>query len=442
MQKKWVIILNVIILILVGIVLAFMMWIFSVDPDVDESVECVDVNNVASFVYSSCYDVYTKNIFITVKRGYDSYQLNALEFSFFDFNQQEYEIVDVPNIEGAKAYKIPAEKNPQSLYVRLSIVKDFSAPICEESRNLFVKYCPTGIQQEGVNVSISPLEGVKLEDFADIVKSPRQDSDVFSLSLVDKESIWRSKCDSRWKCSGWGVCEDGIEKKVCEDLKGCFIPTDVPEEVRRCDGFCEESWECTWSDCSKGFTVPTCKDLNECGTSYTIPKKLSCNAGGECVSDISCGEWSECGVNYNFIDLVQDSVDEIRGTKSRICSDLNKCIEAVNELRSCSIGIDIYTRRFVKCGTEFIGVYNRLNNELISRIDRGTEDDPHFDIYLDGESDSPYCDYCFDGVKSGDEEGVDCGGGCEACSDKYEDTTFKEKTLWGSFIDWIKGILI
>ncbi len=442
MKKRWLVTLNIVVLIMISFILVFVIWRFSINSEVSESVECIEVNKVASFVYDSCYDAYSKNIFLTVKRGYDNYRLKSFEFSFFDFNQQEYEITDVPNVDGARAYKIPAEKNPQNLDVQLNIVKDFSAPICEEPRSLFVKYCPAGIQQEGVNVSISPLSGVELNDFIDIVKSPKQDSDLFSLNLVEKEAIWESRCDSRWKCSAWGDCEDGIQKRVCEDLRECYIPTDMPDEVKYCDGTCEENWECTWSTCSNGFTVPTCKDINKCGTSYNIPQKLNCNKKGSCIPDVRCSEWSDCDINYNFIDLIQGSVNEVHGTKFRTCHDLNECMQSNMELRSCSVDVDIYTRRFVKCGVEFVGIYNRLNNELISRIDRGKEGDLTFNIYLEDGEESLYCDYCFDGIKTGDEEGVDCGGSCEECSDKYRSTAFKKKTWLNNFLDWIKEMLI
>jgi len=42
---------------------------------------------------------------------------------------------------------------------------------------------------------------------------------------------------------------------------------------------------------------------------------------------------------------------------------------------------------------------------------------------------------------NGDEEGVDCGGSCEECSDKYKRVFFEEKSWWDNFMDWVKGIL-
>jgi hypothetical protein len=106
------------------------------------------------------------------------------------------------------------------------------------------------------------------------------------------------------------------------------------------------------------------------------------------------------------------------------------------------LNIDVYTKTFTKCGSEFVGVYNRLNNELIARIEEGGEDKPYLNVNLDeGKGDSPYCDYCFDGVLNGDESGVDCGGSCEACSDKYAPTPYKKKTFWVKISDWFKKAL-
>ncbi len=442
MEKKWLSVLSIIALIIVSVVFVFMIWNFSIDKDVAEQVGCVDVNNVASFTYDLCYDAYTKNMFLTVGREYDNYKLRSFEFSFFDFNQQSYKISDIPDVGKSKSYKIPSEKNPQDFYVKLKIIRDFSSPICEEPRKLFVEYCPTSINDEGVSVSINSLNSSGLEDFVAVAEPLEDTSDALSLSLVEKEAIWKSQCESKWKCAGWGACIDGIRKRICEDLKKCNIPTDVPKRVQYCDGTCEENWECSWSACSGGFITPTCKDLNECGTSYTVPQKLNCNKDKKCISNIICGDWENCDVNYNFIDLIQDSISEIQGTKTRTCEDLNGCVQKNIEYRACSVNVDVYTKRFVKCGVEFIGVYNRLNDELLSRVSSSTGEASSLRIYLDDEINNTYCDYCSDGIKNGDEEDVDCGGTCEECSEVYIETTFRKGGWWENFLDRIKKIFV
>ena len=438
MQKRVAIVLNVLVLIVLMGFLIYLVSVFSDDGEKEIVLECIDVNNVASFIYDACYDAYTKNILLEVRRGTDYYNLRNFKFSFFDFSQQSYILEDVPVVGGVKAYKIPAEKNPENIDVILGVVKDFSAPICVNPRKIFVKYCPDGISENGIDVSISPFKETEVDDFVDVVKYSRESSDVLSLDLVEKERIWKSQCESRWDCSSWEACEDGVQKRECNDLKECFIPTDLPETVRSCDGSCEENWECEWSKCSGGLTTPTCRDLNSCGTEFDVPVPLECGGRNSCTPDIECSEWSECNVDYNFLDLVGGAVTNLEGSKSRVCRDLNKCGLDTNEVRSCSVGVDVYTKRIDKCGSSYIGVYDRLDNSLIASVEEGTENNPFLNINLDTELDSQYCPYCFDGVKSGDEEKVDCGGSCKACSEKYKKIEFKKEGFWDSLGNWVK----
>jgi hypothetical protein len=440
MQKKWWIVLNVFVLIIVILTLGFFVWIFSVNGDEIVVDECIEVNKVSSFVYDACYDAYSKMIFMEIQRGQDAYKINSMSASFFDFSEQAYDLTDVPNIKDARAFKIPAEKNPQSIDMALNIVKDFSSPICDDPRKVFVRYCPTGVGEDGVDVSIGPLENVKFDDFIEVEKSPRQDSDVLALSLVDKERVWKSQCESKWKCDEWESCVDGIQKRECSDSSDCFIPTGVPDTVKYCDAGCIEEWECEWSDCSAGFTIPKCKDLNRCGKSYNIPKKLECGKN-RCVPDIGCSEWTDCDVNYNFMDLVGGAISDLSGTKSRICVDDNSCADSVEEVKSCSVNVDIYTRRFSKCGQDFIGIYDRLDNDLIARIEEGYANNPHLNIHLDDGKESEFCDYCFDGMKNGDETGIDCGGSCQICSEKFKRVDFEKKGWFGRFTDWFKRLI-
>jgi hypothetical protein len=117
---------------------------------------------------------------------------------------------------------------------------------------------------------------------------------------------------------------------------------------------------------------------------------------------------------------------------------LNDCGIDVFEVKSCSVGINVYTKRVDKCGSSYIGVYDRLDNELIASFEEGGKDNPFLNINLDTELDSPYCSYCSDGVKSGDEEGVDCGGSCRSCLDRYKSVVFKKKGFLSLIEDWIK----
>ena len=253
--------------------------------------------------------------------------------------------------------------------------------------------------------------------------------------------MWDSLCDSVWSCSPWEECANGVSKRTCEDRNKCFVSTEVPDTVRYCDGTCVEDWECKWSSCSNGFTTPDCSDLNRCGTKFDEPQELECNSGNSCIPHIVCEAWSECSVDYNFLDLIGEEITEVTGTKRRICKDLSLCSESISETRECSVGVDIYTKKINKCGTEYVGVYNKLNNELIARIEQGTNNNPFLNLYLDYNEEGIYCDYCFDGVMNGDEEEVDCGGGCRVCEEKYKSTDFEKLNFTKRFIRWVKRMI-
>lgn len=437
MQNKWIVAINIIFLVVVAFFLSvFGLKIFSDTETVVDEEECVEVNKVNSFIYESCYDAYTKNIFVNVERSRDTYRLKALEFSFFDVDEQRHRISDVPNIGESRSYKISAEKNPGNLDVRMDIVKDFSAEICSEPRSIFVGYCPSGNTEDNISGEINPIDGSVGDDFVE-VNLPEEDSDLFSGSLVEKEAVWESTCSSSWECKDWEACEDGVQRRTCKDLKDCVVPTNKPDTVRYCDNMCREDWECTWSECKDGFTTPSCTDLNECGTTFNLPTKLSCeDSTKRCVPDVVCSGWSECDVDYNFLDLVGGSITDLTGSKSRLCVDRNGCSNPKEEMVECSVNIDVYTKRFVKCGKEYVGIYNRLNNDLLVRIDSGTEENPRLNLYLDEDADSEYCDYCFDGKLNGDETGIDCGGGCVSCEDKYGKVEY-ERTFWDRLFGWV-----
>ncbi len=440
MRGKWLAIINVAILIIAILVLGGMLWNFSSEDAVVNSEECVDVNAAPSFSYDSCYDAYSKTIFLEIKRGKDDYKINFLKVSFFDFDSQFYKLTDVPVMGGSQAYKISAERNPQNLDVVFDVVKNFSVPICNNTKKVFVSYCPARVNENGFNVSISPLDGVGADDYVEVVKDVFSNSDIFNLNLVDREMVWESKCKSDWKCGEWESCVDGVQRRGCKDVNKCFVSTNVPLAVRYCNGTCVEDWKCEWSGCSGGYTVPACRDLNDCGTSYDVPQKLECNFLGECVPDIECGEWTSCEVNYNFMNLIEEKVSSLEGIKSRICRDKNFCVDSEEEIRSCSVGVDIYVKKFIRCGAEFIGVYNKLNDNLIARVKEGTGENLYMDIYFDDRENSSYCDYCYDNVLDGDETGIDCGGDCMSCDDKYKVVVSEAGSWFDNFVNWLNEL--
>jgi len=439
MSKRVFTVINIIILILIILGLIYFIFRFALPEPEAEQEECVDVNNIASFVHNTCYDAYTKNIFMELKRSYDIYNIKSISISFFDLSEKFHKIKDIPSINQTKAYKIPAEKNPENINFELEIIKDFSSPICPEPRILFVKYCPPGTGKQTIEGEIKEGEDDK---YISIGEEPsRGESDALSVDLVEKERIWESKCQSKWQCSEWEGCIGGVQKRECKDINKCFIPTDIPDFTRFCEGVCIEKWECEWSDCIMGFTTPYCQDSNKCGTKYNIPQKLKCREKKEkCSPEISCTDWTECRADYNFIDLI-NRTKEITGTKSRICEDKNSCSQTTYETKNCSLRTDIYTKRIRKCGVDYIGIYNRLTNELIAKIEQSKVTDRQYLNIQITTKEQEECDYCLDGIKNGDEEQVDCGGSCKPCYEKQYIAPYKKPSLWSKFTDWFKKLV-
>lgn len=439
MAKKFWTIVNFIVLIFVILFGVNLFWNFSNISNDNNSKDlyqvsgeknCVDVKKISGFEYDACYDAYSKMIFLKIKRNNEDYNISLLKISFVDFVSRSYDLGDIPGAGESKAYKLESDKNPQNIDISLDVVHNFIEPICEGSERVFVEYCPTGIGKgEGSGVSVSPLEGVEIDEFVEVEDVQNSNSDVFTSELIDDSKVWDFKCKSKWDCEDWGVCVDGIQHRDCVDISKCAVSRDFPKTVRRCDGGCVENWECEWSSCEDGYSIPSCRDLNGCGTKFDIPKKLFCEEGGNCVSEIKCGEWSECEIDYNFLDLIGSNIADLHGSKSRVCEDLKRCIPSQKEVRACSVSVDIYTNKFKKCGEDYIGVYNAFNNELLAVVKEGTKQSPFLNIYFDKESEFE-CDYCFDGVISGDEVGIDCGGSCHDCVSGLN----YSKKHWWSFL--------
>lgn len=427
-SKIWAVV-NWGILVVVTLIAVWMVWGLSTGEveggESESSGECLDIGKLDNFEYEACYDATSQMIFLKASREKSEYKVNELKVSFVDLSSQSYVLTDVPSAGGEKAYRIGAKKNPKNMDIRLEVVHDFAQSVCGAAK-VFVDYCPAGTGGEGVDVSISPIDGVGIKDFIEIEDMEDVDSDIVVMDLVERESIWESTCKSDWNCGEWEACVEGVQHRTCKDTKGCSVPTSSPISAQRCDGACVESWECEWSSCEDGYSTPDCSDLNGCGTSYSIPEKLFCDERGSCVPEVICGAWTTCDINYDFVDLIGvEGLAELTGSKSRVCTDDKGCVSTQKEEEDCSISVDIYTERFDRCGEEYVGVYNVLDDSTLAVLKEGTGDKNYLNIYFD-DKDGVYCDYCFDGVQDGDESGVDCGGSCKDCSERY----VEERSWW------------
>jgi len=417
-------ILTMLFVLLGGLAFAFLFLNASLEKSGPQEQDCVEVHKVASFIYDSCYDAYTKNVYLDVRRGADSYRVTELTLNFFDTIERTYVIKDVPGLGERGSFRIPASKNPASIDISLQIIKDFSAPICDVPRRIFVDYCPAGSSNRTAGAELNPLNGKSNSGTIQVgVPAVVVETDMLEMSLVEKEAIWRQQCQSDWDCSEWGPCIDGEQMRSCKDRSSCQISTNVQQTRRMCGESCVENWaRCVWEPCSGGYTTPKdCVDLNECGTTYDTPQKLSCGkspATPSCKPDVICGGWSSCSIDYNFLDLIGGSVLNLQGQRTRTCTDAALCISPVEEKASCTLSVDVYTQEYVRCGIEYRGIYDSLTNEQLAEMRLGTEENPALEITL-GSTNQQYCSYCYDGIQNGDEIWVDCGPSCKSCTEMY-----------------------
>ncbi len=431
--------------IILGIVTLCAVWIILGVPyggkmSIGESVNvsnnvCIDVNSLDEFQYAACYSPAMKTIFLTTERGLDNYSVNKIYVSFVDSSSQYYTLSEIPRANKKKSYRIPADKNPKVLTINLNVLKNFEYNVCE-NKKVFVESCPVGTGGNKLNVSISHINGVGFGDFIMVNNSHSFDSDSIAMSLANRKKIWESKCKSRWKCDSWGACENGKQRRDCRDLSSCIISLNSPKRVKECNNNCIEDWKCEWTSCSNGFTTPICNDINKCNTDYNLPKKLACKDNKICSPDIVCGNWTKCNINYNFLDLhgIND-IANVEGSHSRVCVDKNGCIGTKEESEKCSIGVDVSTKIFKKCGKNYLDIYNAMNNKTIAVVTEGMKKNDYLNIYFDNQNNIP-CDYCFDGKMDGDESGVDCGGSCKKCA-----TLAEKETSWGNFYFKFKSII-
>ena len=178
------------------------------------SESCIDIESLEELKYKACYDASSKMIFLKASRGNANYQINKATVSFVDVASQYYDLEDIPGAGENGAYKILAEKNPRSINIKLEVVRNFPGIICG-SESFFIDDCPAGTGGVGVDISISPISGVGVEDFVEVEDFQDIGSDLIVMGLVDREKIWESTCRSDWECGEWEACENEIRRRTC-----------------------------------------------------------------------------------------------------------------------------------------------------------------------------------------------------------------------------------
>ncbi|MBM3234293.1 hypothetical protein FJZ19_04340 [Candidatus Pacearchaeota archaeon] len=396
MKNKIAVIINVIILIIIAIMIILLVSKFySTQPIAGE--KCEETN--IKLDYNACFDYFTNSTLLSITRGIDNYKITGINISFIE--NKKFTILDIPEKNETKRYKFEFDKNPKKILAYYYS----SENICIDEKIVVIDYCSSA-ESVFANFSITKESPGIIP--SEMVPSPTK-SDILPPSLTSGR--WKTTCKSEWMCGEWEACQKGIQKRGCKDKKSCLIPTDIPDFTRNCEEECKEDWRCEWSECINGYTTPKCKDMNGCGTYYFKPGQLGCiiKSEKECIPEIVCDDWSECKVNYNLNELVK-GIENVKGIHSRKCMDVKRCIYTITETGECSLNTDIYAKKIEWCGKSYLGIFDKLNNELLAKVDYTKN---QFNINL--RQNKEYCEHCYNYIKDEDEEKVDCGGSCKPC---------------------------
>jgi len=183
-----------------------------------------------------------------------------------------------------------------------------------------------------------------------------------------------------------------------------------------------------------------CGESDDYKIVYAGGDKIECGEKKGCTPNIECEEWSRCRVDYSF-----SNVNQVNATKekmSRICRDLNGCSDDQYETQECPSETEIYTKEFQKCGKAYIGIYDKADDKIIGRIEKGEERNNLFMNINLGEDEfdkNSYCEYCFDGVRNMDEEEIDCGGSCPECTGAYREQKTEKSAIIQAFDYFFSG---
>jgi hypothetical protein len=388
---------------------------------------CIEIPNIEGVTYRGCYHEGTGNIYLNTQNKNLLHDDIKIKVSFFDDIKNIHEF-NLPERNSSLFKMIPALRRPYFLEISF---KSNTIEYCKGSDDLPIGYY--------IPIEICPLEisEINILDIptSNITRGLSANKQYIKQRTEQIDEIWETLCKSEWSCEEWGECIDGVQKRKCNDLQECTIPTSILPKVKPCEDICQESWTCKWSECQNGQSTPTCTDYNNCGTTFNKPTQVPC--AKECTPDIFCSDWSECSASYNFLTISAQNYS-LSGKQRKICTDKNSCISTSVTTRDCSLVIDIYTTTFEKCDKEYIGVYDSLNDHLLVNIEKSTN--PNLlNIDLSGDTQNIYCDYCFDGTLNGDETQIDCGGSCPSCTTRKVNTDFS-RNIFEKIIDAIANI--
>jgi hypothetical protein len=228
------------------------------------------------------------------------------------------------------------------------------------------------------------------------------------------------EADEDWKGAPWNLtvgCGVGscVGEMICNstgDGTACSVPTVAGQEVcgnkldDDCDGRVDEDYENV-----SGQLVSACVCENgrndTCGSNIGVcragSRTCANHAWGECIGEVKPLENEICGNKLD--DDCDGSVDE------------GDCACMDGDTETCGISTGACKQGYKVCtGGEW--------SECIGAVMPESEKCDRVDNDCDGQVDEgDVCEKantCGNGVKDGDEEGVDCGGVCQKCPEKGE----------------------
>lgn len=169
-----------------------------------------------------------------------------------------------------------------------------------------------------------------------------------------------------------------------------------------------------WTDCQDGFRTRTCTDTT-CGE-RDLTERSFCTVE-KCTPKVECAQWGPCIYTEKTDNLIKGKVG-FGGYRTRVCDDVNDCIPRFIQEGPCEDSYKLQLSPISECGQNLLAVIDPSSDRKIAKINLDRWKQGKFDLsFVQG--DKQYCPSCFNAVKDGNEEGVDCGGSCKSCGRDY-----------------------
>lgn len=334
-------------LIIVSVIVLFAYSFFTNAPPRSEY---PPLDELVSMKYDSCYDASSGRILLFLSRYQDTAEISGISAFFTSRGEEKSFEIEIPENKQTRTYSFLSE-NPEEI----SVVVRTLEKTCNNTKTLLLQECDENSSNVAVDFSFLGESDVS------IVQQNQSKSD----SVAGKDKNKFSICSSDWKCENWEECVSGIQKRQCADSNNCLIPTDIPDFTKKCRE-CIEDWLCSWTECSGGYTFPTCKDMNKCGTEFSKPSRIECIKKPGCIPDIICESWTECMTDYRLAVL---SLNKFMGIKSRVCRDDNSCISPVVEEKKCTLAEDIEITKSNVNNKDYLNIIEKRSGRVLAKLE-------------------------------------------------------------------------